>query len=172
MIGTTHTIPRLAQGIAVAIAVAALIAPPGLAGSTTHNASHDPWYGYAVSLTARDARQHLITDTLGGTGRPEQAPAYRFVTDTLAPGGGSSLAVTGTFQTEGLPSSQCPCNLGLPDGPNGVEQVGLAPTTVTKPRGSFDWTDAGIGAAGAIGAVLFMVGGSLVVVRRRGRLAF
>jgi hypothetical protein len=35
----------------------------------------------------------------------------------------------------------------------------------------FDWGDAGIGAAGAIGTALFLIGLSLVALRRRGRLA-
>jgi hypothetical protein len=37
--------------------------------------------------------------------------------------------------------------------------------------GSFDWGDAGIGAAGAIGMTLVLIGGSLAVLRRRSRLA-
>jgi hypothetical protein len=35
----------------------------------------------------------------------------------------------------------------------------------------FNWGDAGIGAAGAIGAALIAIGVSLVALRRRGRLA-
>jgi hypothetical protein len=35
----------------------------------------------------------FITDTLGGNGHaPTAVPSYQFMTDTLAPGGGSSLA--------------------------------------------------------------------------------
>jgi hypothetical protein len=36
---------------------------------------------------------------------------------------------------------------------------------------NFNWGDAGIGAAGAIGAALILIGLSLVALRRRGRLA-
>lgn len=82
----------------------------------------------------------------------------------------SSLGSTGTLQTEGLPSSQCPCNLGLPDGPNGVEQVGLAPTTVTNPRGSFDWGDAGIG-AGLMAGIGTLAAGAALMLRRHRPLA-
>ena len=84
----TSKLQRLSLGIAAVCAVAALTAPVGLAAT----AGPDGWYGYAVSLTAQDNAQRFITDTLGGTGRPVQAPAMRFVTDTLAPGGGGGVA--------------------------------------------------------------------------------
>jgi hypothetical protein len=46
------------------------------------------------------------------------------------------------------------------------------PVTVVATGGrSFDWGYAGIGAAAAIGVALVLVGGSLVVLRRRNRLA-
>jgi hypothetical protein len=35
----------------------------------------------------------------------------------------------------------------------------------------FDWTDAGIGAASGLGTALALIGVSLVVLRKRGRLA-
>jgi hypothetical protein len=82
----------------------------------------------------------------------------------------SSLGSTGTLQTEGLPSSQCPCNLGLPDGPNGVEQVGTAPTKATKPRASFDWGDAGIG-AGLMAGIGTLAAGAALMLRRHRPLA-
>jgi hypothetical protein len=33
----------------------------------------------------------FITDTLGGNGHPKQVQGYRFITDTLAPGGGPAI---------------------------------------------------------------------------------
>ena len=55
--------------------------------------------------------------------------------------------------------------------PNPDEQYQLpAPTTivrVTDPNGGFDWGDAGIGAAGALGLILAAIGGTLLLARRR-----
>ena len=55
--------------------------------------------------------------------------------------------------------------------PNPDEQYQLpAPTTivrVTDPKGGFDWGDAGIGAAGALGLTLAATGGTLLLARRR-----
>lgn len=42
--------------------------------------------------------------------------------------------------------------------------------TVAAPTG-FDWADAGIGAAGAFGAMFVLLGGSVLVARRRDRSA-
>lgn len=109
--------------------------------------------------------QGFITDTLGGNGhaaRPQsyssagsrlragegtggalntvaprpvsQSQGYRFITDTLAPGGGSSI--------EAAPSAT-----------------------------GFSWADAGVGAGTAAGALLVLLGGTLVVARRQDRLA-
>ena len=55
--------------------------------------------------------------------------------------------------------------------PNPDEQYPLpAPVTivhVTDPNGGFDWGDAGIGAAGALGLILAITGGTLLIARRR-----
>lgn len=54
-------------------------------------AAPDTWYGYAVSLSKTQQAAPFITDTLapgGGTA----VQGYRFTTDTLAPGGGPSVA--------------------------------------------------------------------------------
>ena len=72
----------------------------------------------------------FITDTLApGGGSSSQTQSYRFITDTLAPGGG----------------------------------------TTTAPVGSpgFDWSDAGVGALTAVGVVLVLAGAALTAVRRR-----
>ena len=44
------------------------------------------------------------------------------------------------------------------------------PTPATTSTG-FDWADAGIGAATAVGTVFVLLGGTLLVARRRGQLA-
>jgi hypothetical protein len=112
MIRTTHMFRRVAEG-AAAVAAAVLLAAPAASAATSQFGPHDTWYpyarslmqaqppdpwlGYAVALTSRaksagDAGATFTTDTLGGTGHAEQAPAVRFVTDTLAPGGGTTVA--------------------------------------------------------------------------------
>jgi hypothetical protein len=78
---TTHTLKRVAGGIAVAAALAALAAPAALA-------KQDPWYENAVSSSAGGSNATFVTDTLARGGGSAQAHGYRFVTDTLAPGGG------------------------------------------------------------------------------------
>ncbi|MFL5828780.1 MAG: hypothetical protein ACJ76X_02585 [Solirubrobacteraceae bacterium] len=54
---------------------------------------------------------------------------------------------------------------------NPDEQYPLpAPITtvrVTDPKGGFDWGDAGIGAAGALGLILAATGGTVLLARRR-----
>jgi hypothetical protein len=83
---------------------------------------------------SRYQSNRFITDTLGGDGHPQQVKGYRFITDTLAPGGGLAI--------EAAPSAT-----------------------------GFNWADAGVGAGTAAGALLMLLGGILVVVRRQGRLA-
>ena len=51
----------------------------------------------------------VITDTRGGTGQPTQAQGFRFVTDTLAPGGGTSMQVP---DAGGVPFSWADAGVG------------------------------------------------------------
>jgi hypothetical protein len=151
MTRTTHTFRKSV----VAVAAAALLsAPAALAGGTsqfgppdpfggyarshTQTRQPDPWLRYAVALTSRarsaeHAGPSFTTDTLGGNGQAPQAPVVHFVSDTLAPGGGTMVLASG----EG-----------------------------------FDWSDAGVGAGAAIGAVLLASVAGVAVMRLRGRLAF
>ena len=77
----------------------------------------------------------FITDTLApGGGSSSQSQGYRFITDTLAPGGGSA-------------------------------SVSVAASS------GFSWSDAGVGAGAAAGALLALIGSTLIVIRRQGRLA-
>ena len=127
MISTHHTLTRLARGIAVAALVAALTAPAALA-------KQDPWFKNAVSSSAGGGNATFITDTLAPGGGSAQTQGYRFVvTDTLAPGGGV-VAVSPGVQ-------------------------------------GFDWTDAGIGAGSTVGLVLILLGGTRLVSQRRSALA-
>jgi hypothetical protein len=84
----------------------------------------------------------FITDTLGGNGRPANgAKGTTFITDTL---GGNEHAT----------------------GANADAQRSVPPVGNT-----FSWGDAGVGAAGAAGALLALLGGTLLVVRRRAQIS-
>jgi hypothetical protein len=87
MFGNTHIQVRLAQGIAVIAAAAALLVPA---------ASASPFITDTLAPGGTPAsNSRFITDTLlapGGASVP--AVGYRFTTDTLAPGGGVSGVVS------------------------------------------------------------------------------
>jgi len=90
-----------------------------------------------ASMAATPQGYRFITDTLapgGGSVSPVHQQGYRFITDTLAQGGGSTIAFA-------------------------------------VPSAGFSWADAGIGAGAGIGALLLLTGGTVVVLQRRGRLA-
>jgi hypothetical protein len=127
MIGT-HTTSRLYRVIAVAAFVMALAAPAALAGPK-YSVNY-PWFNYTSS--AGDSTR-FVTDTLAPGGGTAETPGYRFISDTLAPGGG---VVTSTPVVHG-----------------------------------FDWADAGIGAAGTAGLMLLLLGGTRLLSHRRSVLA-
>jgi hypothetical protein len=99
----------------------------------------------------------FITDTLGGNGHARHAhvQGYTFITDTLGGNGRARHArVQGyTFITDTLAPGGGPVAL-----------------TVSAPR-AFDWGDAGVGASVTAGSLLLLLGGSVLVQRRRSRLA-
>jgi hypothetical protein len=112
----------------------------------------------------------FITDTLGGNGHPKRVQTYRIITDTL---GGNGHPKTGVqvyrFITDTLGG-----NGGL-DPAIGASTLGrdsgLAAAPVGTAGSGFDWGDAGIGAVAGTGSVLVLLGGMLVVLRRRGHIA-
>jgi hypothetical protein len=126
MFSTHHTLKRLSSGIAAAAMLAALAAPAALA-------KQDPWFRNAVAHSAVGSNAKFITDTLAPGGGTAETPGYRFISDTLAPGGG---VVTSTPVVHG-----------------------------------FDWADAGIGAAGTAGLMLLLLGGTRLLSHRRSVLA-
>ena len=75
-----------------------------------------------------------------------------FITDTLAPGGKAPTQQGYRFITDTL----------APGG--GSSEV------VVQGSSSFSWSDAGVGAGVAAGAMLALVGSSLIVIRRQSRL--
>ena len=60
MFRSTHTIKRMAAGLAVAAAMATLVVPTALAGG--NSGYRDGWYGWAVALTKQ---QHAMTSIDG-----------------------------------------------------------------------------------------------------------
>ncbi len=69
-------------------------------------------------------------------------------------------------------SSQCPCNSDLIGGPGIATPVASSPLPVIRPRGGFHWTDAGVGAGAMLGIVLLMAGlGAGMRTAHRGRAA-
>jgi hypothetical protein len=135
-----HSLTRLRRGIAIAVAFAALAAPTALAipgtsvpddlwlNSSANAQPADPWFVNYVASHAADSS--FVTDTLAPGGGSSETQGYRFTSDTLAPGGGS---------------------------------VSAAPATP-----GFDWDDAGIGAGTTFGVVLILLAGTqLLLVRRR-----
>jgi hypothetical protein len=78
-----------------------------------------------------------------------------FITDTLGPGGHSKLAPSPPIITDTL----------VPGGGTRVQSYGASSSS------RFNWADAMIGAAGAVGLVLVVFGGVLVRLRTRGAVA-
>jgi hypothetical protein len=97
----------------------------------------------------------IITDTLGGNGHPKSTlQRYRLITDTLGGSGQPQRATLGyRFITDTL-------------APGGGPPLPAAPSSP-----GFSWSDAGIGAATAAGALFVLLGGTLLAARRRGTLA-
>jgi hypothetical protein len=99
----------------------------------------------------------FITDTLGGDGHASQG--YSFITDTLAPGGGAA-------PQRGAPQGYSFITDTLAPGGGPAQRV----VTVSVSSG-FSWVDAAVGAGAAGGALLALLGASLLVLRRQGRPA-
>jgi hypothetical protein len=97
----------------------------------------------------------ILALAVGGTALGAEKPqGYRFITDTLAPGGGGAAQQQGyTFITDTLAPG------------------GGASSVSSSPAPAFSWGDAGVGAGFAAGVLLVTAGGTLTVLRRRQRLA-
>lgn len=93
----------------------------------------------------------LIAVVIALAASASSALAGGFITDTLAPGGGNHAAPAQGYRL--ITDTLAP----------GGGAAGVSPT-VTSP---FSWADAGIGAGMAAGALLALLGGVLVVSRRR-----
>ena len=128
--------------------LALAVVATALAAASAALASHtQPGYRFYTDNTSQ----------LVGNSRPQAQPGYRFYTDNTSQlVGNRPLAQPGyRFYTD-----------------NTSQLVGNT-RPLTAPSGaSFRWSDAGIGASAAVGAILLLLGATLVLLRRRGRLAF
>jgi hypothetical protein len=146
--------------LAAATIIAGLaLAPAALAGNSTgHTAQSDTSTAlpnpYQNTGSASAALQGYTTRGLDSDCRAEQASTSKTVPNPYANTGSASAALQG-YTTRGATRSATVTLLA----------------TAGSSGSTFDWGDAGIGAAGAIGAVLILIGLSLVALRRRGRLA-
>jgi hypothetical protein len=105
-----------------------------LGGNGSPQATPDAFERYVASHTAQATPDAFERYVASHTAQPTQPQGTRFITDTLAPGGGAS-------------------------------------SKATSVAAGFSWADAGVGAGTAVGALLMLLGGSLLVARRQGRLA-
>ena len=74
-----------------------------------------------------------------------------FITDTLAPGGKAPTQQGHRFITDTL-------------APGGGSHA-----VVVQGSSNFNWSDAGVGAGVAAGAMLALIGSTLILIRRQGR---
>jgi hypothetical protein len=142
--------------LTVAAAVAAIALSPAASAATPQKVlwvdGQTVWV--AVSYAPGSNGYRFITDTVGGSGHPNAtAREPHFTTDTLALGG-KPIPVRGyRFITDTL-------------APGGSTSV-----VVASPPG-FSWTDAGIGAGAASGALFLLASAAMFALRRRRVLAF
>ena len=157
MKGTTHTkARRLVKALALGAAAAAISAPVAQAG---HQDGLVPRGPDAQVVVHPDGYQPQLQ---GSTSRVIDGWQGRFSTPVEIVDGWA-----GRFET---PEPVALVGYRVPDGyqPNiGVHEPFAAPVEIT---GRFDWTDAGIGAGMAFGAILLAAAAALAM-RARGRVA-
>lgn len=128
----------------IAAVVAAITTPAPALGDTFITDTLAPGGGHSSPYDTQEGTT-FITDTLGGNGHPYYRGAY-------VPGG-SSQAVAHAIQSLG-------------------KQLAPTPAVVLAATGSgFSWSDAGVGAGAATGALVALLGATLLVTRRRERFA-
>ena len=144
--------------LATVVAALAAAAPASFAAQSTggYRLITDTLGGNGHAKQSQAHGNGFITDTLGGNGRARQLHAHgeRFITDTLGGNGQATHrpANDDYFITDTLSG-------------NGGTAVAVPNTDA-----GFQWSDAGIGAAVSAGSILVLIGGSLVLLRRRGQL--
>jgi len=131
------------------LALATALAATGTStAAASPNAPVATYWGWTMVGYPSDAQGYRFTpDVLGGDGHPGRPAAGRAIVTGARParvGAAPYRLVTDTL------------------GPGG----GLAPFRVSS-RAGFSWPDAGVGAATSVGALLVIVGTTLLVARRR-----
>jgi hypothetical protein len=106
----------------------------------------------ALAFAGSALGETFITDTLAPGGKAPARQGYRFITDTLAPGGKAPARQGYRFITDTL-------------APGGGSHA-----VVVQGSSNFNWSDAGVGAGVAAGAMLALIGSTLILIRRQGRL--
>src|SRR5581483_11858933 len=129
------------RAIALTAIVGALTAPALAVASSAPDAleRYAAAHPYVKQAPPAPRSVRIITDTLGGNGRPAATPAYTFITDTLGGNGHPAAAPGFTFITDTL-------------GGNG------GPGVITAAHTGFDWGDAGLGAGAAFGGLTLLFG--------------
>src|SRR5438309_717750 len=150
MFRSTHTIKRMAAGLAVAAAMATLVVPTALAGG--NSGYRDGWYGWAVALTKQ---QHAMTSIDGRSPDTRDAAAAAQQT-ALTPLDGRSPD-TRDAATLAQQTGLVPLDGRTPDTIDAAVLAHSPTVTVYRSR-SFEWGDFGIGVAAALGAIALMLG--------------
>jgi hypothetical protein len=155
------TLKQLSTGIAVA-AFFAVVAVPSALGA------HDSWYANVVSQNANRPSVTLITDTLGGTGRPQSVQGYRLITDTLGGNGHAS-------QTSAYSSQAYVYGGASPAVSKAIQALshrpGSSSVVASTPRSDgFSWGTAGVGAGAIGGLLLLLLSGTLLRMNKRGAI--
>jgi len=107
----------------------------------------------------------------------DQPQGLILMTDTLGGNGGTQLALNPTApdirQTDPRAAGPVRDATGLRFITDTLGGNGGAPllTAAYAPDASFNWADAAVGAATAIGSILLLLSGTFIALRKRGRLA-
>ena len=107
----------------------------------------------------------------------DQPQGLILMTDTLGGNGGTQLALNPTApdirQTDPRAAGPVRDATGLRFTTDTLGGNGGAPllTAAYAPDASFNWADAAVGAATAIGSILLLLSGTFIALRKRGRLA-
>jgi len=149
----------------LAFAFALVVA--GIAAATATTAPHTT----TTTVTATNGWQWTVISY------PAATPGYRFMTDTLGGDGhdrtGTPRGITAVTDTRGGDGHPVrPALQGYRFVTDTLAPGGGPPLAVPASSTGFDWADAGVGAVAGIGVLLALTGTTLLVLRRRGRLAF
>ena len=140
--------------LALAIVVAG-IATTTAAASTHTTTTINRWGWTLTSYPADSQGYRFTTDTLAGSRRASPARGVTIITDTM--GGSGHPKRTPQQGYRFITDTLAP--------------GGGAPVAYAVPGTGFSWGDAVVGAGAGVGALLLLTGATLVVLRRRGRLA-